>query len=84
MKEPIIGFIAIIALVIGFTAATTGYSDVDLSQIVPLFKALIPYVLVVGFPVLIVATAIIIAKATLTGAHLAKDIVTHKRPRKHP
>ena len=82
MKEPIFGAIAIVALYIGFTALMGGYNDVQWGYLVPLFKTLIPYLFVIGFPLIIILAAIIIVKTGKTGAHLVADIA--KQPPKRP
>ena len=83
MKELILGALVLITLIVSFTYMGGGYNNVNWDQLVPLFKALIPYLFVVGFPLIITLAAVLIVKAGKTGAHLVTDVAKHK-PSKRP
>ena len=70
----IILYIVITLVVIfGFTALLGGYDNVDTEQIVPLFRILIPYLLVIGTPVILTLIILAIVKSINTGHRLAKE-----------
>lgn len=54
-----------------------GYKE-DAENIVPLFQILIPYLLLVGAPLIITAIIVFLVKTTSTGVTITRQIITGK------
>jgi hypothetical protein len=63
---------AFIAVIIGFSMTFGGYDHTHPDELIPLLRVLIPYLLLIGTPVILTLIILAIVKTTTTGIRLAK------------
>lgn len=66
--------IVFLVISFGFAALFGGYDDMNWDELIPLFKIGIPYLFIIGFPVILTLTVLFTVKVGDTGTTIAKNL----------